>query len=39
MITGIDQSYISNNMEEMVKYFASIFGAKEISRGEARGYP
>ena len=40
MITGLDHiHYVSNNMEEMVKYFADIFGAKEISRGEARGYP
>jgi hypothetical protein len=40
MITGIDHiHYVSNNMEEMVKYFANFFGGKEISRGEARGYP
>ena len=40
MITGIDHiHYISNNLEEMVKYFANIFEGKEISRGEARGYP
>jgi len=40
MITGIDHiHYVSNNMEEMTKYFKDIFGAKEISRGEARGYP
>jgi len=40
MITGIDHiHYVSNQMEEMVKYFTDIFGAKEISRGEARGYP
>ncbi len=40
MITGLDHiHYISNNLEEMVKYFANIFGGKEISRGEARGYP
>jgi catechol 2,3-dioxygenase-like lactoylglutathione lyase family enzyme len=40
MITGVDHiHYISNNLEEMVKYFKDIFGAKEISRGEARGYP
>jgi catechol 2,3-dioxygenase-like lactoylglutathione lyase family enzyme len=40
MITGLDHiHYVSNNMEEMVKYFESIFGGKEISRGEARGYP
>ena len=40
MITGIDHiHYVSNNLEEMVKYFKDIFGGKEISRGEARGYP
>ena len=40
MITGIDHiHYISNNLEEMVKYFANIFGGKEVSRGEARGFP
>ena len=40
MITGIDHiHYISNNMEEMVKYFANIFGARKFPgarRGDTR---
>jgi catechol 2,3-dioxygenase-like lactoylglutathione lyase family enzyme len=40
MITGIDHiHYVSNNLEEMTKYFEKVFGAKETSRTEARGYP
>ena len=40
MITGFDHiHYISNNIEEMAKYFERIFGGKEIGRVEVRGYP
>jgi len=40
MITGFDHiHYVSNNIEEMAKYFEKIFGGKEIGRTEARGYP
>lgn len=40
MITGFDHvHYVSNNIEEMAKYFERIFGGKELSRVEVRGYP
>jgi catechol 2,3-dioxygenase-like lactoylglutathione lyase family enzyme len=40
MITGLDHiHYISNNLEEMVKYFEKVIGGKETSRTEVRGYP
>ena len=37
MITGLDHiHYVSNNMEEMVKYFTSIFGVRKFP-GARRG--
>lgn len=40
MITGFDHvHYTSTNIEEMAKYFERVFGAKEMSRAESRGFP
>lgn len=40
MITGLDHIHIvSGNVEEMIKYFATVFDGQVLSRGESRGFP
>ena len=40
MVTGLDHiHYICGDVEEAVKFFKSVFEAKETSRGEIRGLP